>query len=438
MKSLSTRQVLASTTACGIAGAVPSRVTSNAEAAGTPPTLRSEHGGIDVGGLNGVIGSHPLGSAVFAVTISGNRMTISRRAAMLALAAATAMAAMAFAPSAGAEPMASGIIYTADEHGNTVSRIDLGTGKVDTLSVGITPHNVQFVPGRDLLLAVGERASDETEESQGEGDSHSDDDGRHGDEGHGDSPTTGELIVLDAANFSSGSNASIAAGSHPAHVITDAEGRLAYVSNSEDDTVSVIDLGSGKAVAAVSTGDYPHGLRMSPDGKSVYVANVGDGTVSVIDTLSRSETDNIEVGAAPVQVGFTPDGSRVYVSLRDENKVAVIDTATREVIARIDVGRAPIQVHATPDGRLVYVANQGTDANPDNSVSVIAVASGKVVKTIQTGAGAHGVVVSSDGAFVFVTNIFDGTVSEIAVESQSVVRTHRVGKGPNGITYQAR
>lgn len=384
--------------------------------------------------------SHLNYMAAIAASLSADRMMICRRGGIIALAAATGMAlAMPFAPPANAEPAASGFVYTADEYGNSVSRIDLGSGKVDIVSVGITPHNVQFVPGRNLLLAVGMPASRNVAASDGANDSHGKQAGGHGSDAHGGgSPAKGQLIVLDTANLSSAGKAPIAVGGHPAHVIADAEGVRGYVSNSEDDTLSVIDLQKGMAVATVPTGDYPHGLRMSPDGRSVYVANVQDGTVSVIDAASLSEAARIKVGSAPVQVGFTPDGSRVYVSLRDENQVAVIDTATRQVIARIEVGRSPIQVHATPDSRFVYIANQGTESEPDDTVSVIDTASGKVVKTIPTGKGAHGVTVSGEGGFVFVTNIVDGTVSEISVESQSVIRTYRVGKGPNGITYQAR
>lgn len=371
--------------------------------------------------------------------ISEGSAPISRRLAMLAPATAMMVVlATSFAPPVRAEPAATGFVYTADENGNTVSRIDLESGKVEVHPVGVTPHNVQFVPGKSLLLAVGLPVPANKVGSHGNDHTHGNKDGGHGKGGHGGATATGQLIVLEAGSNLSGPKASIAVGGHPAHVIADADGRRAYVTNSEDDTMSVIDLDKGKAVATVATGDYPHGLRMSPDGKSIYVANVEDGSVSVIDTASLSETVRIRVGSAPVQVGFTPDGSRVYVSLRDESKVAVIDTATQRVAARIEVGRSPIQVYATPDGRFVYVANQGTDAVPDDTVSVIDTAAGTVVKTIRTGKGAHGVTVSGDGASVFVTNIVDGTVSEISVKSQAVVRTYRVGKGPNGITYQAR
>lgn len=362
-----------------------------------------------------------------AVPAHEDRMRVSWLMTLLALAAASSFAVvMSSARPADAEPVAAGFVYTADEHGGSVSRIDLASGKGDIIPIPIMPHNVQFVPGKDRLLVVGMPMSGNAGEGHG-----------NDDHGGGDDRPKGTLIVLDTADMASGPVASISVGAHPAHVIADAEGTRAFVSNSEDDSVSVINLDNGETVATIGTGDFPHGLRMSPDGKSIYVANVEGDSVSVIDTVTLAETARIPVGDAPVQVGFVLDGSRVYVSLRDENKVAVVDTATREVTSRIDVGRSPIQVHATPDGRFVYVANQGTDAEPDDTVSVIDVASGAVVKTIRTGAGAHGVTVSADGAFVFVTNIIGGTVSKISVGSQSVVETYPVGKGPNGITFQA-
>lgn len=320
----------------------------------------------------------------------------------------------------------SGVVYTADETGNTVSRIDLQTGEVDIVPVSVAPHNIQYVPEHNLVLVSGP--------SVAEG-GHTHGSGEQAGHGH-DGTDAGKVVLLDAANITAGAVAEVDVGAHPAHVVADTAGSRAFVTNAEDDTVTVIDIGERQAIATIATGDYPHGLRISPDGASIYVANVQDGTVSVIDTESLSEVARIEVGNAPVQVGFTPDGGRVYVSLRDEDKVAVIDTATREVVARIDVGRSPIQVYVTPDGRFVYVANQGTSAEPDDTVSVIDVANGTVIETIQTGAGAHGVVVSDDGAFAFVTNIVAATVSEIEVATQAVVRTHSVGSGPNGVTFQ--
>jgi YVTN family beta-propeller protein len=331
-----------------------------------------------------------------------------------------AVASALSAPLAQAQQPAvteAGFVYTANEHGNSISIIDLAKGQVETVPVSVSPHNVQITADGSRLLAVGVSAA-------------------HIEVGHA-GKAEGQLLIFDPEKLASGPIASISVGDHPGHVVVDAEGRYAFVTLASANAVAVVDLATGKVTETIATGRYPHGLRVSPDGREVYVANVKDGSISVLDTATFAETARIRVGRAPVQVGFTPDGSRVYVSLRDENRVGVIDPRTRKVLARVDVGSRPIQVHATPDGRFIYVANQGTEAKPSDTVSVIDVATGAVVDTIRTGRGAHGVAVSEDGRNVFVTNIVDGTISVIDAETRTVSRGFTVGKGPNGVTFRS-
>ena len=317
-----------------------------------------------------------------------------------------------------------GFVYTANEGANSISRIDLSTGQVKDIAVRISPHNLQVSRDGSLLLAVGAVASRTGTQSQPKMDD-------------GSEMERGRLLILNAATLAVDSATDIEIGHHPGHVIIDAQGKLAYATNSEDNNVLVINIAQKKVVGEIKTGEFPHGLRMSPDGHEIYVANVNDNTVSVIDVAQSKEVARIPVGKAPVQVGFTPDGRRAYVSLRDENSVAVVDTTQRKKIATVAVGRNPIQVFATPDGRYVYVANQGTEPNPNNTVSVIDTVNNSVVATIETGKGAHGVVVSDDGKRAFITNTADDTVSVIDTATQKVINRIKVGKGPNGITFRS-
>lgn len=317
----------------------------------------------------------------------------------------------------------SGFVYTADERGRSISVIDLSSGSVKTIATRIAPHNVQVSRDGRLLLIVGEAVG----EAKGAEVSHA---GMGGAE-------RGELLVFDTAAMSADGAIGVKVGNDPAHVVIDAPSKLAYVTNSMDNNLSVVDLRQKKTVATIATGKMPHGLRMSPDGRELYVASVDSNSVSVIDVARSGEVARIPVGKAPVQVAFTPDGRRAYVSLRDENSVAVIDTAQRKKIATVAVGRNPIQVFSTPDGRYVYVANQGTEENPDNTVSVIDTTNDSVVSTIETGKGAHGVVVSDDGRRAFIANIADDSVSVIDTATRVVTGTMKVGKGPNGITFRA-
>lgn len=349
--------------------------------------------------------------------------------ALVTVALTVAIAVLAQQPAI--PPGATGFVYTANERGNSVSAIDLSTGQVVTVETAFSLHNVQVTADGTRLLAVGAEATEAMP-------------GMPGMAGMAE----GQLLVFDTAALTLGPIAAVPVGDHPAHVVVDRAGRLAFVTLSEEDAVAVVDLSLNEVVGNIDAGPYPHGIRLSPDGRFALVANVENDSVSVLDTSTLAEVARIPVGDAPVQVAFTPDGELAYVSLRDENAVAVIDIAARTVVDRIPVGQGPIQVHVTPDGRYVYVANQGSETvpgdhvhppaaiEPSDTVSVIEVATGRVVETIRTGAGPHGVAVSSDGRFVFVTNIVAGTLSMIATDTRSVVATFDVGDGPNGVTFR--
>lgn len=339
------------------------------------------------------------------------------------------LAAMALALAAStlyAASLPNGRVYSANEGDNSISEIKLSDGAVKTIKVPIVPHNVQIAPDGKTLLAVGVPASSHGMHGMAAGGKPS---------GHTEE-ANGKLLVMDTKQLHK-VQAILPAGNHPAHVVTDPLGKRAYVTSSEDNQVTVLDLKQKRILATIPTGAFPHGLRPSPDGRELYVANVADNSVSVIDTIRLKEAARIPVGHAPVQVGFSPDGARVYVSLRDDNQLAVIDTATRQVINRIEVGRNPIQVYATANGRKVYVANQGTDEKPEDKVSVIDAGTLRVTDTVITGAGAHGVVTSPDSVAAFVTNMKEGTVSAIDTDTQKVVATYHVGAKPNGVTYRA-
>ena len=320
----------------------------------------------------------------------------------------------------------SGFIYTANERDASISEIALASGQVRTFKSAVVPHNIQVTPDGAFLLAVGMSAEDHGKTGMVD---------RKGMQKRQPDNDEGQLLIYEVGNLDR-AVATLPAGKHPAHVVTDRAGQRAFVTSSQENAITVLDLVRRIVIGKIATGASPHGLRPSPDGRELYVANVGDGTVSVVDTTTLKAIARIPVGKAPVQVGFTPDGKQVYVSLRDENKVAVIDVATRRVIGKVGVARNPIQVYATSDGKAMYVANQGTDKSPDNKVSIIDLATRKVRATVTTGAGAHGVVVDDSGQTAFISNIEAGTVSAIDTSSQRVTLTFKVGAGPNGITYR--
>ena len=136
-----------------------------------------------------------------------------------------------------------------------------------------------------------------------------------------------------------------------------AAGPKAYVGNFKDNTVSVIDTGTGTVVATVPVAAGPHGMGVTPDGRTVYVSGDGSSEVSVIDAASDRVTRTINVGKTPHGVAMAPDGRLLLVGVYGEDKIAFVDTATQQVVASVPVPK-PHTIAIRPDGKLAYVASQ--------------------------------------------------------------------------------
>jgi len=76
--------------------------------------------------------------------------------------------------------------------------------------------------------------------------------------------------------------------------------------NEPADTVSVVEVESGRVIDTIRTGWGAHGVAVSRDGTTVFVSNIVDGTVSVIDTGSRRVIGNYKVGDGPNGITHRP------------------------------------------------------------------------------------------------------------------------------------
>jgi len=214
------------------------------------------------------------------------------------------------------------------------------------------------------------------------------------------------------------------------------DARKVYVTNNSSNTVTVIDAATNTVSATITVGTSPAGIAITPVRQSgspasrIYVANSGSGTVSVIDPATNSVVNTMTVGTFPVGVAVNGDSSRAYVSNKNDNTVSVIDLSTNTVMApAIAVGTNPAALAVTPDGKFVYVCNGGT-----NTVSVIDTSTNTVVTTIAVGDNPAGIAVLPDGSKVYVSNGGSSTVSVITVSSQSVVDAIiNVGLTPSGV-----
>lgn len=96
-------------------------------------------------------------------------------------------------------------------------------------------------------------------------------------------------------------------------------------------TVAVIDTATDMVLncltCPIPVGDLAIGIAFDPQNLHAYVTNTDDNTVSVIDTITNTIVgDPIPVGRGPSYIAIRPDGTRAYASNTDEHTVSVIDT----------------------------------------------------------------------------------------------------------------
>lgn len=202
----------------------------------------------------------------------------------------------------------------------------------------------------------------------------------------------------------------------------------AYITNSRDNTVSVLNMVSNQVAAIVPVGFQPESVTLSPDGKTVYVMNIAGNNISVLDGVSNTVKTTIWVGNGPTAAVLSRDGKFLYVSNLFDNTVSIVSTAAGRVVQNIPVGNAPQSLCISADGTAIYVSNYLS-----NTISIISTASNHVINTIKAGNVPYAICVSPDGKFVYTANCGNRSVSIINTLTNTVTGSIYVGIKPAGI-----
>ena len=102
-------------------------------------------------------------------------------------------------------------------------------------------------------------------------------------------------------------------------------------------SVLVFDGGLNTTLGTIAVGPHPNDMAESPDGKRLYVANANENSVSVIDIGSMNVTETIVSslvpdalpGSTPNSVALSSDGNTLYIANADNNYIAVMDVSSQ-------------------------------------------------------------------------------------------------------------
>jgi YVTN family beta-propeller protein len=218
-------------------------------------------------------------------------------------------------------------------------------------------------------------------------------------------------------------------------------GHMAYVSNSYDNSLSVIDLNKARLVVTIKTGKAPVNPTFNRDWTRLYVSNVQAGTISIVDTKTRKVIDTISAGGTnPSGLRFLPDGKHLVISYlgkrydegsQDPSSLGIMDLSTGKLIKEIALEVGAERFDITPDGKKAYVANVRSQ-----SILVIDLEKGEVIARIPSPEPApFNVLVSPRGLRAYVANGTGSSIIEIDTANDKVINIVRTAAGPNGMTF---
>lgn len=157
-------------------------------------------------------------------------------------------------------------------------------------------------------------------------------------------------------------------GVFPYGCAVDAKTDRLYVSLWGAASVAAIDLKTETVLSRWSVGEHPCELALRRDGKLLYVANANDNTVTVLDTQTGRAVESLWAtlfpdsprGATPNSLALSPDEKTLFVANANINAIAVFDVSEPgrgHCLGFIPSGWYPTSVRVTPDGRRLLIAN---------------------------------------------------------------------------------
>lgn len=209
------------------------------------------------------------------------------------------------------------------------------------------------------------------------------------------------------------------------------------IGNKNENSVSFIDLASGKEKTRLTTGKAPHEIAISPDGRQAAVVAYGGTSLDILDVRGMKLARRIEIApnAGPHGIVWLRNGQLLLVADRS-NSLVMVDPRTGAVRAVPTGQKGSHMVAVSPDQRRAYVANVISA-----TIGVFDVPSLRKVEDIKVGGMPEGIAISRDGARLWVGNNSAPEVRILDLKTRTIVATLptdptaiRVAISPDGRT----
>ena len=155
-----------------------------------------------------------------------------------------------------------------------------------------------------------------------------------------------------------------------------------FISNGRENTVTIFDLKTLKAITKVKAGENPDAILYDPASKRVFAFNGRSHDATAIDAASGAVLGTIKLEGKP-EFAVSDGKGGVFVNIEDKSQIDAIDPAKLEV--KTSWPLAPCE---EPSGLAIDRKNRRLFAGCDNKMmAVVDADTGKVIATPAIGEG---------------------------------------------------
>ena len=325
---------------------------------------------------------------------------------MRTIASIALFAAVGAPPAAAQVPGLTGTIIVTNKDPSTATLVDVASGTtLVTLPTGNGPHEIAI--SRDGRTAV---VTD-----------------------YGTGPAPGStLTIIDVAALRVVHTLSLGDYRRPHGIVFLPGDSTVAVTVEASRAVLVVNVRSIQVMQEVRTDQNgSHMVGVAADGIRAWTGDIGSNTVTQLDLATGRALRSIEVPAQPEAINVTPDGSEAWVGSNATGRVSVVDTRIGSVTTAAEGFGWPYRVFFTPDARLVLMPDYRGE-----SLRFIERASRRELGRMEfTGGGPQGITITGDGRTALLSLSATGKVVAIDVARRVVIGELRVGATPDGVVY---
>jgi uncharacterized protein (TIGR03437 family) len=234
---------------------------------------------------------------------------------------------------------------------------------------------------------------------------------------------TGKVAIVDLKTFTVKSEIAAGEGASSVAVV----GTQAVVVNRDADTVTIVDLTAATAQKTLTVGRGPANVAADAATHTAYVTNENEGSISVINLGTLAVTKTIALGPSVRPSGITllPGTAVAFVTAPGNGPDGALYTVNLTAGTSTSMAANPDRSGGSTDlayfnGKL-YLANQAGGSISVLPVNATTGAATGAVTTIKVDLGARSLAIDAKDGWLVVSNEGTGTLVVVSLTSNAVI-----------------